>query len=93
MQNNTFTAEESVMIDLGLSPGLVENYSEVSLEPVSFEKEEGFSWGSRWIAVHEAHCHNDNRLMADGREFVVTKANPTFKTLLNAWREEQQRAG
>ncbi len=46
MKNNTFTAEESVMIDLGLNPGLVENYSEVSLEPVSFEKEEGFSWGS-----------------------------------------------
>lgn len=31
--------------------------------------------------------------MADGREFIVTKANPTFKTLLNGWREEQQKAG
>ncbi len=33
MKNNTFTAEESVMIDLGLNPGLVENYSEVSWSP------------------------------------------------------------
>ncbi|HFF3781899.1 TPA: hypothetical protein ACGCF2_000368 [Stenotrophomonas maltophilia] len=80
MKNNTFTAEESVMIDLGLNPGLVENYSEVSLEPVSFEKEEGFSWGSRWIAVHEAHCHNDNRLMADGR-VCCHKGQPDVQNL------------
>ncbi|OBU63201.1 hypothetical protein [Stenotrophomonas maltophilia] len=93
MQNNTFTAEEFVMIDLGLNPGLVETYSEVSLEPVSFEKEEGFSWGSRWTAIHDARYHNGNKLMAGGREFIVTKANPTFKTLLNGWREEQQKAG
>ncbi|MBN5032166.1 hypothetical protein AASM09_16180 [Stenotrophomonas maltophilia] len=93
MQNNTFTAEESVMIGLGLNPGLVENYAEVSLEPVSFEKEEGFCWGSRWTAVHDARYHNGGKIMGDGREFIVTKANPTFKTLLNAWREEQQKAG
>lgn len=90
MQSNTFTSEESVMIDLGLNPGLVENYDEVSLEPVRFEKEESFSWGSRWTAVHDARYHNGAKLLADGKSFVVTKGKPTFKALLGAWREEQQ---
>lgn len=91
MEANTFATDASVMIDLGLNPGLVENYLEVSLEPVRFERQEGFSWGSSWTAVHVARYHNGGKVEVDGRGFDVHTAKPTTKRLLEAWRKEQKR--
>jgi hypothetical protein len=91
MENNDFTAQESVMIELGLNPGMIENYAEVSLIPESFEQEDRFSWGSTWSGVHEARGPSGGKVLVNGFSFNVTKSKPTFKDLLNAWRKEQQR--
>lgn len=40
------TTNEAAMTELGLNPGLIEDYAAVSLEPVSFEEEDRLGWAT-----------------------------------------------
>lgn len=83
------TTNEAAMTELGLNPGLIEDYAAVSLEPVSFEEEDSLGWATTWAAVHAVELHNGGKVYVNGRSFHVTQAKPAYKHLLKCWREEQ----
>lgn len=85
------TTNEAAMTELGLNPGLIEDYAAVSLEPVSFEEEDSLGWATTWTAVHDVELHNGGKIYVNGRSFHVTQAKPGYKHLLKCWREEQGR--
>ncbi|WP_164225646.1 hypothetical protein [Stenotrophomonas maltophilia] len=44
--STTVASNEFTMIQLGMNPDLLEDYAEVSLEPVSFEEEGSLGWAT-----------------------------------------------
>ncbi|HGM7298742.1 TPA: hypothetical protein ACKP7S_000486 [Stenotrophomonas maltophilia] len=89
--STTVTSNEFTMIQLGMNPDLLEDYAEVSLEPVSFEEEGSLGWATTWSAVHAVKLHNGGTVHVNGRSFQVTRAKPSYKHLLKCWQEEQRR--
>lgn len=52
--NENATNDEELMKVMGLNAGMVEGYSQVSLEPVGFRYEENWGWADTWCARHRA---------------------------------------
>ena len=92
--NENATNDEELMKVMGLNAGMVEGYSQVSLEPVGFRYEENWGWADTWCARHRAYSHRMGEwIVVDGRRVVVQKGRPkSKKELLLKWREMQSEA-
>lgn len=89
--NENSTNDEEMMRLMGLNPGLVEDYSQVSLEPVGFRYEDDWGWADTWRAKHRAYSNEMGKwVVVEGRRIVVQKGRPkSTKALLLKWRELQ----
>lgn len=94
--SNTTDDQDYMKKVLGMNPGLVNEYRYfgVSLEPISFVKENDLGWGEEWSAVHSGFNGWDplNKKNIEGRCFTVTKRRDErgYKALLTEWRRAQE---
>jgi hypothetical protein len=82
------TSNNDTLISLGLNPGLVENYSNVSLEPVRFRKLGSLGWGHTYEAIHSCSLGGADGKEGEvgGLEFSVAKG----KGVRDTWKLEQE---
>lgn len=93
---NTTDDQDYMKEVLGMNPGLVNDYRYfgVSVEPVSFVKENDLGWGEEWSAIHSGFNGWDplNKKNIEGRSITVTKRGVErgYKALLNEWKRAQE---
>ena len=88
------TNDQAIMKQLGINPGQVHEYSNVSVEPTKFTPTNDLGWGQEWQAEHSATWDlwaNSERgnIMVEGHSQTIAQGKPDdFQSLLNNWREE-----
>lgn len=89
---NMTTNSPETMKDLGINPGAIHDYSDVSMEPISFTKESNLGWGTAWCAVHSATWDfNKSEIEVDGHTINMDNdKNQSFNALLEAWRKRMK---
>lgn len=87
MTTNTHTTSNPTTLrNLGLNPGLVDNYSDVSERPISFTNLGPGGRGTRWEAVHSGVDDMSGRkITIDGAEFSAKSSVRSYKGLLEIW--------
>lgn len=84
------TSDQDTMKNLGINPGQVSGYSDVSLEPISFMKEGDLGGRTAWCAQHSATIGDLGTTIVevDGYTVIVdNNKSQSFNALLEAWRQ------
>lgn len=90
--NTTNSHEE--MIGLGVNPGLVSHYSDLSDTPVSFSPGSNLGWGQEWVAMHSAIWNiwkgtDKEQILVDGQTITIEHGkNESFMALLTEWHKK-----
>lgn len=93
------TNDTSVMKSLGINPGKVNDYSNVSIEPTSFRPTNNLGWGQEWVAEHSASQDlwkgtDREKIAVDGHTIVIKQGRPeNFKALSKEWKEQMDEEG
>ena len=86
------TNSKQEMASLGINPTLLDGYSEVSREPLSFKHEGSLGWGDVYRASHAATWNlwgetEQGHIRVDGHAVTVANDEPhEFEDLLYKWR-------
>jgi len=89
---SSVTNDDAIIRSLGINPSNATNYSDVSLEPVSFTHVESLGWGDVYQAVHSVTWDlwkdsERGQITVDGLTVNVAKGEPEeFEDLLFKWR-------
>ena len=86
------TNSKQEMASLGINRARLDDYSEVSREPLSFKHEESLGWGDVYRASHAAIWNlwadtEQGGIRVNGRAVMVANDEPQeFEDLLYKWR-------
>ncbi|QWT22514.1 hypothetical protein KPL74_11055 [Bacillus sp. NP157] len=85
--------DPSTLVSMGLNPGLVANYLDVSAEPTGFTKESSLGWGTEWCANHTAKSAiTGEQIEVDGLVFTVDGSAGGYKKLSKEWKKAREGA-
>lgn len=81
------TSDNAILRQLGLNPGLLDDYFNVSMEPVKFEHIQSLGWGDRWQALHSCNFYGSDgeKGVVEGFEFTTSTKRTSFKQLMAKW--------